>query len=666
MTGSPPDAAQDHRHPGIVREIAHVPMRDGVVLSVRICRPQGSGASPCILEYTPYRKSSSLLESFSSLVDRDYAIVSFDVRGTGDSAGFNESVYSDQERQDGYDLVEWCASQAWCNGNVGMWGISYGAVVSLQTARAAPPHLKAIIARSGNDDPFAEWTNPGGSPRTYMYEMYAPFMTARNFAPPLSAEWGAEWESLWKSRLEHSVPWGLGFVENLHDSKFWRDRAIRGEYHRVRCPVYVVDGWADWYPTPMLGIYAALQVPKRALIGPWSHQWPHKAIPGPRIDWEREAFKWWDHWLKGIDTGIMSDPPVTLFVREYTQPSARMDVDRGSFRCEWEWPIARTDRRVLFLSSGGALRTLPPGANAGSAADSLKYDPSVGICTGKHGGGSGGPFKSNCLMPLDQREDEAKSLTYTTAPLPHRTVIIGQPRVSLYISSSEDVGHVVVKLCDVAPDGTSLLVTKAFRNLAYRNYPAEVPSAIEAGRVYAVDIDLLACAYAVEAGHRLRVVVSGADFLNIWPMSKVFTSTIYHDGEHPSCLSLPIVDSDATPAAQPSIRLIPGDLVVEPDPGSFTVTWDIVTDLMSYQFHSNYFGIDARFQVSLRDPAQASVRAEATFDCVCDGRKIETRALCITSSDSSTFSHEIELTALVDGKSCWAKRWSKVVPRGFC
>ena len=666
MSGSLSDAAQGDRHPEAVREIAHVPMRDGVLLSVRICRPQANGAVPCILEYTPYRKSSALLESFSSFVERGYAIVTFDVRGTGDSAGFNEGVYSDQERQDGYDMVEWCAAQAWCNGNVGMWGISYGAVVSLQTARAAPPHLKAIIARSGTEIPLQNGPIPEDRRGLDIYEMYVPFMTARNFAPPLSAEWGAEWESLWTSRLEHSVPWGLGFIENMQDSKFWRDRAVRGEYNRIRCPVYVVDGWADWYPTPMLGIFAALKVPKRALIGPWSHQWPHKAIPGPRIDWEREAFSWWDHWLKGIDTGIMREPPVTLFVREYTQPSTRMAVDRGSFRSEWEWPIARTERRVLFLSSAGVLQSSPPAASPGGGAESLKYDPSVGICTGKHGGGSGGPFKSNCLMPLDQRGDEAKSLIYTTEPLLRRTVIIGQPKVSLYISSSEDMGHVVLKLCDVAADGTSLLITKAFRNLAYRNYPGEFPSAIEAGRVYAVDIDLLACAYAVEPGHRLRLVISGADFLNIWPMSKIFTSTIYHDREHSSCLSLPIVNSDATPQAEPSVRLLPGDLVVEADPGSFTVTRDIVAELMSYRSHSNYFGIDARFQVSLRDPAQASVRAEATFNCVCDGRQIETRALCTTSSDSSSFSHEIELTALVDGKSCWAKRWSKVVPRGFC
>jgi putative CocE/NonD family hydrolase len=637
---------------------ARVRVDDGVELSVLIQRPTVAGRFPCLLAYTPYRKGSGLGDTFSSFAERGYVIVIFDVRGTGESTGVCTSVYSAEERSDGYFMVEWCARQPWCDGNVGMWGISYGAVVSLQMAQAAPPHLKAIIARCGTDDPYADWTNPGGSPRNYMYEMYATFMTARNFAPPDPADLGDRWDAVWAERLDGNVPWGISFVENLKDGPFWRDRAVRGKLGSVTCAVFVVDGWADWYNTPMLGIFAQLKGPRRALIGPWSHQWPQSALPGPRIDWEHEALRWWDYWLKGINTGVMDEPPVTLFVREYSTPQTFIPVDSGSFRDENEWPSARAQDSRLYLAGDSRLTEQPPSDTRRSESDDLSYIPEAGVSVGKQGGG---PFRYNCLMPLDQRADESHSIVYSTDTLPRTIYVVGRPRVMLFVSSNQPVAHILVRLCDVAPDGTSALISRGFLNLTAREYPARPPSELEPGKVYEVDMRLLACAYELRSGHRIRLMISGADFLNMWPPPRHFESKIFRDSKRPSCLYLPTVGE----MPRSALRVLTDDTPPSLPPVRFVVGRDVINETLLYEFENPLFGNKGRFEVSLRDPALAQVISEATFACRYGETDYLVSAVCKTSSDNACLRHEADVSISRDGKPYWKKRWTADAPRGY-
>src|SRR5262249_32532018 len=214
--------------------------------------------------------------------------------------------------------------------------------------------------------------------------------------------------------------------------------------------------------------------PRRALIGPWSHQWPQSALPGPRIDWEREALRWWDYWLKGIDTGIMQEPPLTLFVRQYSTPQTFIPIDSGSFRAETEWPSIRTRDLRLCLTGGSQLVQRPSAAGAGAdESDEYSYVPDAGVSVGKQGGG---PFRYNCLMPLDQRADESHSIVYTSEILPRTIYVVGRPRVRLFVSSNQPVAQILVRLCDVAPDGPSVLISRRFLNLTPTEYPASPPS----------------------------------------------------------------------------------------------------------------------------------------------------------------------------------------------
>jgi predicted acyl esterase len=526
-------------------------------------------------------------------------------------------------------------------------------------AQAAPPHLKAIIARCGSDDPYAEWTNPGGSPRKYIYEMYAPFMAARNFAPPDPAELGDRWEAVWSERLKGNVPWGISFMENMRDGPFWRDRAVRGKLESVTCAVFVVDGWADWYNTPMLGIFSQLKGPRRALIGPWSHQWPHAALPGPRIDWEHEALKWWDYWLKGIDTGVMEEPPVTLFVREYSTPKTFIPVDSGSFRWAKEWPSAKARDMCLYLAGGSRLTIeLPAAETRSDESDDFSYIPEAGVSVGIQGGG---PFRYNCLMPLDQRADEWHSIVYSSDVLTETLYVVGRPRVTLFVSSDHPVAHVLVRVCDVAPDGTSALISRGFVNLAAREYPARPPSGLEPGKVYAVEIELLACAYEVQGGHRVRLMISGADFLNMWPPPHHFEGKIFRSTQRASCLHLPTVAE--MPRA--AVRVLTDDTPPTLPPVRFVVGKDVINQTLLYEFENPLFANNGRFEVSLRDPAAAQIISEATFACRYGETDYLVSAVCRTSSDTASIRHDVDVCISLDGKPYWQKKWSAEAPREY-
>jgi len=447
----------------------------------------------------------------------------------------------------------------------------------------------------------------------------------------------------------------------MDDGSFWRVRAVRDKLGQIRCPVFVVEGWADWYATPMLEIFGRLTAPKRALIGPWSHQWPHNALPGPRIDWEHEALRWWDHWLKDIDTGITNEPPLTIFVKEFSQPLGSKAIEAGSFRSVRQWPIEGTQSTVYYFESAGRLsRQAPIGSSDQDCSDSMAYEPTAGSHAGKHGGG---PFRYNCLLPLDQRMEESKSRIYTTDVLSESMTLIGRPRTSLYVSSTEPIAQITVSLCDVAPDGTSVLISRGFLNLAAREYPRQKPSPLTKGEIYEVELMLLACAYVIPAGHRLRIMLAGADFLNMWPAPRAFVNTIHRSRSYPSSIILPLVPAEI--GSRPSsLRVLTDDPAPTLPPVVFRVGEDIVNRTAVYEFENLLlFGNRGKFEVSLDDCANATIDAQATYVCKYGTDEFVVRAICRTNSTIDTFRHQTEIAISVNGEKYWAKSWSTEVTR---
>jgi len=456
------------------------------------------------------------------------------------------------------------------------------------------------------------------------------------------------------------VPWGIAFLENLVDGPFWRERSLRDHYDEVKCAVFVVGGWHDWYHTPLLRIFSRLEGPKRALVGPWCHKWPDAGIPAPRIEWLPEALKWFDRWLKGVENGVEDEPPLTLFVREYSPPAPILMEEKGRFRCESEWPLARAIPTPMYFAECGVLADGPPGDDEG--ADLLRHDPRVGTCAGKHGGG---PSSINYFMPLDQRPDEVHSLTYTTEPLGEDVEVTGQARARLHFACTADVTLLVVKLCDVAPDGTSALVTKGYLNVSHRDSHTD-PQPVEPGRPYEVEAELLACAWLFRAGHRIRVDVASADFQNVWPTPKLCETTLYRNAARPSRIVLPIVPPQNPPLPEPGFKLLEPIRREDLQPPEFCITQDVMNDTLTATYSASLGegrGLVTSTTVSAAHPEAVVVDARACFGATFGESEFVTDAHCVTSSDAEQFHHSVELDVKVDGEPRFHKTWSSSVPR---
>ncbi len=301
-------------------------MPDGVHLSARLWRPVSSDDSPvpAILEYIPYRKGdlSSVRDSIHHpyLAGHGYACVRVDLRGTGDSEGVLADEYLEVEQSDAEAVLDWLAAQPWCDGNTGMMGLSWGAFAALQVAARQPSSLRAIVISSFTDDRYSDDMHYMGGAMLSDNLAEAGTMFAYATCPPDPSAVGERWRAMWHERLEAAEPWVLNWLRHQRRDDYWRHASVCEDYTAVRCPVLASSGWADGYSNAVTRLLAHLDVPRKGLIGPWSHKYPHLGEPGPAIGYLQEVVRWWDHWLKGADNGAMDGPMLRAWMQDSVPP----------------------------------------------------------------------------------------------------------------------------------------------------------------------------------------------------------------------------------------------------------------------------------------------------------------------------------------------------------
>jgi putative CocE/NonD family hydrolase len=524
-----------------------IPMRDGKRLSADIFRPDAEGRFPAIVMYHPYRKDDvgrGGVGEHYCFAERGFISVRLDARGTGTSEGINTDEYRLQEQQDGYDAVEWLARQPWSNGNVGMYGSSYSGFTALQVASHRPPHLKAIVPLYATDDRYTDdcHYDRGGNMRMY-YDVgtYGGRMIAMNALPPLPELAGSRWAEIWRERLENNQPYLLEWVRHQVDGSYWRNGSLRPGYDRVQVPVFLIAGWHDGYVNAMLRMYTQLKAPKKLLIGPWVHTAPHASVPGPRIDWINEASRFFAHWLRNEDTGIMKEPAVSFYMQETPKPDRRVDIIPGSWRSDTAFPASGAKEIAFYLRDGGQLdRSQAPKAERDF--DEFEYKGTVGLNNAYWSAGS-----IRYYLADDQRADEAYSLVYTSPAFEQETHLLGWPQVILHASSSAKVAAFVAKLAAVAPDGQSTLIVDGALNGTRRSSLTN-PEPMQPGEIYEMKIPMAPTGWVIRPGYRVRLAISGADFPNLWPTSYKAKNRVYRGGAHLSRLVLPVVTkSDLAP-----------------------------------------------------------------------------------------------------------------------
>ncbi len=531
----------------VIRE-ERIPMPDGIALAATLYLPPDADTTPVpvVLEYLPYRKDDSVgrnLELNSYLTRRGIAGARVDIRGTGNSAGdLPAGEYTEQEQRDAEVVIAWLAAQPWCTGSVGMWGISWGGFNSIQIAmrQPPPPALKAIIAVEASDDMFHDDVHYIDG--LLHLDEYSVMIDQLNMLPP-SPEYPLDEQVL--TRRFDSEPWLMTWLGQQQDGPYWLRNSLRTDYSRLTVPAFLITGWWDGYRDSVFRMTQNAHAPVKALIGPWNHTWPHIAVPGPAVEWRSRAVRWWDHWLKGIDTGLLDEPMADVYVQTWRPPDPGLTELPGHWRSEDALPPERTRREVLYCGSGHTLATEP----GPEESLRLRYVPSAGVEAGHWWG----------ELTVDQRGADAYSLVFDSAPLAEDVEILGFCRVEIHGSADASPLNWFARVSDVAPDGTTTLVAgggRSDRPDPLRDPAAPVPGPM-VGEVGAgagaepepdwLPLQLHACSWVFPRGHRIRLAISNAMWPMIWPTPHPATATV-RLGPTGTRLVLPVVPAANRPA----------------------------------------------------------------------------------------------------------------------
>lgn len=583
--------------------VKQVPMRDGVKLSANIWRPKAEGRFPVIYLHVPYDKSNPgfSIARAKFFVPRGYAVVAIDCRGRYDSDGTHYIYWHTNwreggfEGQDVYDALAWLGQQPWCTGKIGMTGPSYLAYVQWLGAYLDPPNLTTIVPYVSPNDFHENIVKGGafslslsmhllaalGNSRTNNGDLEAHFY---NFSQQGSLYRYLPLRTLDEAMLGRKEQFWQDFIDHPDNDYYWRmsvghipapGQMSEGHYPQVKVPTLNITGWYDELQLSTINNYLGmvrygpegLRKKHHLIVGPWEHEVGVRRVGdldfGPQANGEglpdelcfQKYFlppvelRWFDYWLKGIENGIMDEPPVHVF-----------RMGENAWRAAEAWPLSRAqDTKYYLRSSGhansrygdGVLSTEAPGAEP---ADSFVYDPENPVLTY---GGTISSFQGNGQNsdgPRDQRaiQNRKDVLVYTSEPQPKDVEVTGRIICKLYAASTAVDTDFTAKLLDVHPDGYAQILAEGIMRARYRK-SYEKQELISPGKVYEYAIDLWWVSNVFQKGHRIQVEISSSNF----PMYdrnpntghkfgedaelEKATQTIYHNGEYASHIILPVL-----------------------------------------------------------------------------------------------------------------------------
>lgn len=535
----PPAAAHvsSNEPAAVVDAAAPIPMSDGVHLNAEILLPEEGSKFPVLLNMTPYGPATY----FSTYLDHGYAHVNVDIRGTGGSGGAL-CIFCDREQQDVYDVVEWVARQKWSNGKVGMYGGSYQGITPILGASKQPPHLEAIVPAVTYADAYRDivWHNG-----IYNIDFVAQWLTAQTAlsmsgtTPSSDLPARANQRIVTESRLQ---PW---------DGAFYRERSVNTKYDSIKVPILSLGGWFDGFSRGTLDNFRGVASKHNRLImlpcthkgcgGPFdpaSEYVEDASAPGPKDIY----LAWFDHFLKGKDNGIEDGPAVTYY-----------DIGSKQWLTDKTWPPSGSHLKTFYLSGApsGSLVGVSDGSlvdrpvDDQDVEDHYVYDPTVGV------GETFSKWGTVALSPhyrADERVDEARSLSYTTGELKKPLSLAGPMELHFWGATTAADTDWIVKVTDVAPDGSSKLISSGYVRASHRAWdpdrsrpgrpwlPNTHPSPVPSGKELEYRIDIWDIAATIGKGHRLRISVASNDFPNHEPLTEPALNYLFHNGAFPSRL----------------------------------------------------------------------------------------------------------------------------------
>lgn len=691
MTTEPPAPPDPETHAHEVRWDVRIPVRDGLELAANLwlprpCPDAPAETYPAILEMIPYGKDSWRRNGDTGrgewFASRGFALCRLDVRGTGGSPGIALDEYMDDQTQDGYDAVEWLASQPWCNGSVGMWGISWGGFTAIQVARLRPPHLRAILPMYATDDRYRDDVHlRGGCVTASEKSQYAVSQLGMNAMPPLPAVRGpgwrdGPWRQQWLDRLERTPPWLFAWMREQTDGPYWRRGSLAPDYDALDCAVFAVAGWNDSYVDPAFRMQERCRSARiRTVVGNWVHSFPDDAYPGPNVNWLHEAVRFFGAHLRGDATGWDGQPALTWFERTWAEPEPFPSVWPGRWRAAAAAPVPGVRPWMLRLGPGALAEDGPGGepGGAGDAADALPHRATVGT-RGSLSWGAGGEPNG---LARDLRPDEARGLVYTSAPLERAVSIVGMPMAVLHVSATMPVATCVVRLSEVAPSGASALVSQGVLNLTHRRSDTD-PEPLEPGRVEEVEVPLRAAGYRFSPGYRVRLTVHTALWPVLWPSPLPGELRVHRGTATRSRLVLPVLPDDVGTLEPPAFDTRPAGVREVGGAEDEPPTWEVAEDVLRGAVRvtigeggASLLEDGSRVYSSERlvlcasdpDPASASLDSEVVYAWTGDDFDVAIRATGSIVSDATAFDVAVDLDVRLDDTPFFARRWAERIPR---
>ena len=553
-----------------------VEMQDGIKLATDLYIQDPDLSYPVLVNRTPYNKDLvDLKKEVEAYVEAGYAVVIQDVRGRYHSEGLFEA--HQREIEDGRDCFQWLIRQSWCNGKIGTFGKSYHGGTQYFSAMNDPEGLKAMVPVVCFDDMFNGCCYQDGA--KVLHDLR---WTVANIVPDIMERARNNGEEVVEEIPEvyhclDDIPvatdpavqkygkYYIDWITHDTDDDFWKRISFKRNYDQIKVPAMNVSGWYDIFVPSTINNYKGMRKYggskeareyTRLIMGPWSHVNFTGKMNG--FDFGKDAHEdsfgllkqeinWYNHFLKGEKLELDVNKPVNVFL-----------MGKNKWLYEEDWPLADTKYIPYYFHSNGKahqthseLNRLPPQKEE---TDLITYDPFDPTPT--IGGGVILPGE-NAIGPRDQREVEERKdvLVFETESLEEELTIVGNISADLYVSSDCLDSDLTVKVCDVFPDGVSMLLCDGILRLRYRD-SFEKPELLVPDQIYKVKVNVQAIANTFLKGHKVRVSIASCNFPRFNRNSnsgkkiafdqkedyRVAHNTIYHDQDHPSCIILPVVE----------------------------------------------------------------------------------------------------------------------------
>ena len=651
-----------------------IEMSDGIRLSAKVWLPANSENQPvpAILEFIPYRKRDAYAfrdhQNHAWMAAKGYACIRPDMRGHGDSEGIMFDEYSPREQQDAVEVIDWIANQKWCSGNVGMMGLSWGGIASLQAASKQPNALKAIIPVGASVDRYYDDGGYliGGYPGQGLG--WGGVMFGYCIRPPDPAVVGDSWRNMWFERLKKTPMFAEKWLTHQIRDETWKQGSICEDFDKIKVPVLGVSGWNDCWPNTILRLLENVDAPCRMVSGAWAHVFPNLGGPGPLIGFLQLSLDWWDHWLKGINNGVMDKPALIAFLQDSHAPDPNPSSRPGRWVIERAWPTKNVSAKRLVLRPG----ILSEDVDEPSRSVNIFSPLGLGLKTGEYM-----PISGPAELPQDQRSDDAHSVCFDHHTLTKPLDLLGTTKVYLRLSSDCTCGVVAARLCDVAPDGASTLISYGILNLKQRN-GREVLTKITPGESLDVVIRLNDTGWSLKPNHKLRLALSSQLWPMAWPLAERATLTL----DLANCyLDLPIRTSNASdeienpfgpPVAADQLAhetILPakatrhvhnniekGEIVykVKIDGGKTKFT---AIDL-TYGFNSSQ-----KYTIVEGDPLSACIEYESGFSFQRGDWDVKTKSELIATCNASDFILKARILGFENDQQVFVRDWDVKIPR---